>query len=224
MIDASELVVGDIITLFSGQQVPADCRILCVESNTHGFLCDQSMLTGESEAVEKVGGNVNAGSDVTSIQDQINMVFSGTVVLRGRCKAVVCATGNDSIIGSIRADLLGIENGDFVESNRVEVQTPMQRKLGEFGEEMSRVILILCALIWVVNIGREFYHSREDLFGGALYYLKTSVALAVAAVPEGLPAIVTSCLALGASRMAKLNAIIRHLPSVVNINISMKFI
>jgi len=214
MIDASELVVGDIITLFSGQQVPADCRILCVESNTHGFLCDQSMLTGESEAVEKVGGNVNAGSDVTSIQDQINMVFSGTVVLRGRCKAVVCATGNDSIIGSIRADLLGIENGDFVESNRVEVQTPMQRKLGEFGEEMSRVILILCALIWVVNIGREFYYSREDLFGGALYYLKTSVALAVAAVPEGLPAIVTSCLALGASRMAKLNAIIRHLPSV----------
>merc|ERR1711970_456862 len=179
----------------------ADLRILEIRSTT--LRIDQALLTGESVSVAK---GTEAVPDTRAVnQDKINLLFSGTNVASGKAIGMVITTGEKTEIGKIRESMIGTE---------VE-KTPLAKKLDEFGEQLSKMITIICILVWAINIG----HFNDPIHGGswirgAIYYFKIAVALAVAAIPEGLPAVITTCLALGTNRMAKKNAIVRSLPSV----------
>ena len=209
VVKASALVPGDIIELAVGAKVPADCRIIGILSST--LRVDQAILTGESGSVEKEAGHIEDSERARRavVQDKTCLLFSGTVVSVGRARAVVVGTGLNTAIGKIRDAMKNHGGGDDEEE-----LTPLKKKLDEFGRLLSKLIAVVCILVWVVNIG----HFGDPLYGGwfrgMVYYLKIAVALAVAAIPEGLPAVVTTCLALGTRKMAKRHAIVRSLPSV----------
>merc|ERR1712127_81475 len=200
-IRAGDLVPGDIVDVAVGDQVPADVRILEIKSTT--LRIDQALLTGESVSVTKDTDAVNDSRAVN--QDKINLLFSGTNVASGKCVGVVTKTSQSTEIGKIRESMVETETE----------KTPLAKKLDEFGEQLSKMISIICVLVWAINIG----HFNDPMHGGswvkgAIYYFKIAVALAVAAIPEGLPAVITTCLALGTNRMAKKNCIVSSLPSV----------
>ncbi len=189
LIDASELVPGDIIKLEAGDFIPADARLLSSVS----LKSEESALTGESVPSEKdAGAEVKTGAGVG---DRTNMVFSGCSVTYGTATAVVTATGMDTEMGMI-ANLLDSET---------ETQTPLQQKLAQLGKYLGIMALAACAIVFVVGL-------LNDL--DPLHIFMTAVSLAVSAIPEGLPAIVTIVLSIGVQRMVKRNALIRRLPAV----------
>jgi len=200
-IRAAEIVPGDIVEVAVGDKIPADIRILAINSTS--IRVDQALLTGESVSVPKQTEAVN---DLRAVnQDKVNLLFSGTNIAAGRCLGIVIGTGQNTEIGKIR---------DSMAETEAE-KTPLAQKLDEFGEQLSKLITVICIAVWAINIG----HFNDPVHGGsfikgAVYYFKIAVALAVAAIPEGLPAVITTCLALGTNRMAKKNSIVRSLPSV----------
>lgn len=199
-INATDLVPGDIVVLSTGDRVPADCRVIQLRSAS--LQVDQAILTGESESVYKSVGVVADKGAVK--QDMTNMLFCGTTVVSGSCVALVCLTASRTAIGDIHAEIGQQDEG----------KTPLQVKLDEFGELLAKAIMVICILVWVVNIRHFNDPSHHGWVRGAMYYFKIAVALAVAAIPEGLAAVITACLALGTQKMARKNAIVRHLPSV----------
>lgn len=188
-LESTHLVPGDILLLEAGDYVPADGRILWAA----GLQTDESAMTGESLPVHKRAGD-GLPPD-TPLAERKNMVIGGTVVTGGRAKVVVTATGMQTEMGKIAGLLLRQGQGE----------TPLQRKM----KEVSRVLSLVCVGVCAVMFGVGMLQHRDilDMF-------LTAVALAVAAIPEGLPAIVTIVLAVGVGRMARRNAIIKRLPAV----------
>ncbi len=189
IIESSELVVGDIIRLEAGDFVPADARLI----HSVNLKSEESALTGESVPSEK-----DAGATVDEkapIGDRTNMIYSGCSITYGTATAVVTATGMDTEMGKIASLLQG--EGD--------TQTPLQKKLAQLGKYLGFLAIGVCAIIFAVG----FLNNLEvmDLF-------MTAISLAVSAIPEGLPAIVTIVLSIGVQRLARRNAIIRRLPAV----------
>ncbi|NLJ48661.1 MAG: calcium-translocating P-type ATPase, SERCA-type [Candidatus Atribacteria bacterium] len=187
-ISSEELVPGDIVLLHEGDYVPADLRLIEV----YNLRIDEASLTGESVPVEK---GIEPMNEDLPIADRVNMAYSGTIVAYGRAKGVVTETGLNREIGKI-AQLLEKEE---------EVITPLQKRLAGLGKLLGYLTLIVCGVVFLVGITRG-----EHIFD----MFMTAVSLAVAAIPEGLPAIVTIVLALGVTRMSQRNAIIRKLPAV----------
>ena len=189
VIDAIDLVPGDIIHLEAGNFVPADARLL----RSVSLKSEESALTGESVPSEKNAEEIFA--EDAPLGDRANMLFSGCSVTYGTATAVVTATGMDTEMGKI-ANLLEDEE---------EGQTPLQKKLAQLGKYLGILALAACGIIFVVGIANDI---------PALEIFMTAVSLAVSAIPEGLPAIVTIVLSIGVQRMVKKNAIIRRLPAV----------
>ena len=189
VIDASQLVPGDLVKLEAGDFIPADGRLV----QSASLKCEESALTGESVPVEK-DANASIEEDAP-LGDRINMVFSGCSVSYGSASAIITATGMKTEMGKI-AGLL---------NNEVEESTPLQKKLAKLGQYLGIVALVACAIIFVIGLLNKI---------PPLEIFMTSVSLAVSAIPEGLPAIVTIVLSMGVQRMVKKNAIIRRLPAV----------
>lgn len=196
-----ELVPGDIVKIAVGDKAPADVRLCAFTTAT--LRSDEGALTGESETVLKTCDAISNGD---KISDQKNMVFAGTTISGGKATAVVTATGMSTEIGKIQSAVT--EAAEDVE------KTPLNQKLDDFGDMLTNVITGICVLVWVMNYNQFFDPVFGGVFKGCIYYLKIAVALGVAAIPEGLPAVITLCLALGTKKMVKRNAIVRKLPSV----------
>ncbi|KAJ2451572.1 hypothetical protein EV183_003501 [Coemansia sp. RSA 2336] len=201
-VNASELVPGDIVVVSVGDKVPADARVLAIESSV--LRVDQALLTGESVSVIKSVDALKQQTERQVVQDQVNMVFAGTSVVLGRARCVVTATGAKTEIGDIHTSI----------TDQIAEKTPLKKKLDDFGDMLAKVITVICVLVWVINIRHFNESAHHGWVRGAVYYFKIAVALAVAAIPEGLAVIITTCLALGTRRMAEKQAIVRSLPSV----------
>jgi len=198
---ASELVPGDLVEVNVGDKVPADMRI--IKLKTTSVRTDEGALTGESETVMKQTEPVAVEA---RIQDKKNMMFSGTAVSNGGAFGIIVATGMQSEIGKIQANVQAAAED--------EEKTPLGQKIDAFGEKLAKVIAYICAAVWVMNFSKFSDPVHGGFWMGLIYYLKIAVALGVAAIPEGLPAVITLCLALGTRKMVKRNAIVRKLPSV----------
>jgi P-type Ca2+ transporter type 2C len=231
-VPAAELVPGDVISLTAGDAVPADARVLAL--STAVLRVEEASLTGESLAVHKdaepvaAGAAKRKGSGATApdlpIHAKTCMLFASTALVSGACTALVTATGMDTEIGAIQAQIAA--------AAAEEEGTPLKQKLDAFGEALARIIFWVCVAVWAINyrhfltwqpLGKGAGPLLSHLpdvrtlsfnLGACVYYFKVAVALAVAAIPEGLPAVITTCLALGTRRMARRAAIVRRLPSV----------
>lgn len=206
---AAELVPGDIVHLQAGDMIPADSRIVELKTTTFGV--EQASLTGESMVVFKEKEPIEAGHAV--IQDKHCMAFSGTMCASGEAIAVVQATGMQTEFGQIQAQI------QQARKDTEDDDTPLGLKLKDFGEQLTWCIGVVCLLVFAIKakpgiaggfISKDFAFDTRACITG----FKVAVALAVAAIPEGLPAVITTCLALGTRKMAKKNALVRKLPSV----------
>jgi magnesium-transporting ATPase (P-type) len=188
-VDAEDLVPGDITLLKSGDKVPADIRLIEVKD----LRVEESPLTGESTAVDKLTEKVDTRA---IIGDQLSMAFSGTVITYGKAKGVVVATGSDTEIGKINKMISDVKK----------ITTPLLQQIERFGKWLSLIIVIITAAFFAYGVLVQGYELNAMFLA--------AIGLIVAAIPEGLPAIMTITLAIGVQRMAKRNAIIRRLPSV----------
>jgi P-type Ca2+ transporter type 2C len=187
-VDATQLVPGDLVELEAGNILPADLRL----TELSALKVDESALTGESQPVDKQLAALPGGD--LPLGDRLNLAFKGTVVTYGRARGLVVATGMKTELGRI-ATLLSGESG----------KTPLQKRLARFGRHLAIAVLVICAIIFVAG-----WLRGEP----PLVMLLTAVSLAVAAIPEALPAVVTISLAFGAARLVRQNALIRRLPAV----------
>ena len=194
-IEAAQVVPGDVVILEAGNYVPADCRLI----DSYNLQIEESSLTGETLPTSKQADIIlNAN---TAMGDLKNMAFATTIVVNGHAEAVVVETGMNTKVGQIA--------GMIIENESPE--TPLQKKLGEVGKTLAITCMIICGLIFLIGIWKQI--PITEMF-------MTSVGLAVAAIPEGLPAIVTIMLSIGVTKMAKKNSIIRKLPAVETLGCS----
>ena len=189
-VNGEDIVPGDIVILETGCYVPADIRLI----NTYNLKVEESSLTGETEAVEK-DENALFNNQKVPLGDMKNMVFAGTAVVNGHAEGIVTNIGMNTEVGKIASMIITNEAP----------QTPIQKKLSEVGKVLGIACVVICALIFFIGVIKKI--SVVEMF-------MTSVGLAVAAIPEGLPAIVTIILSIAVTKMAKRNAIIRKLPAV----------
>ena len=194
-INVEDVVPGDIVILEAGNYIPADCRLL----ECFNFKVEESSLTGETVPVLKDANKIC--NEKVALGDMVNMVFMASIVVNGHAKAIVTETGMDTRVGKI-ANMI-IENEA--------PETPIQKKLNQVGKILGVVCLIICLIIFVIGLIKNI--DPMEMF-------MTSVGLAVAAIPEGLPAIVTIVLSIGVTKMAKRNSIIRKLPAVETLGCS----
>lgn len=189
-VNGEDIVPGDIVILETGNYIPADIRLI----NTYNLKVEESSLTGETEAVEKDENEIFSDKKI-SLGDMRNMVFAGTAVVNGHAEGIVTNIGMNTEVGKIASMIITNEAP----------QTPIQKKLSEVGKVLGIACVVICALIFVIGVIKKI--AVVEMF-------MTSVGLAVAAIPEGLPAIVTIILSIAVTKMAKRNAIIRKLPAV----------
>ena len=189
IVKGTEVVPGDIVLLEAGNFVPADCRLI----NSYNLKIEESSLTGETMPVTKDAEVLL--DDKTPLGDTLNMAFANTIVVNGHGEAIVTDIGMNTKVGQIAKMIITNESPE----------TPIQKKLGEVGKVLGASCLFICGLIFVIGLLKKI--EPIEMF-------MTSVGLAVAAIPEGLPAIVTIMLSIGVTRMAKKNSIVRKLPAV----------
>ena len=206
-VKSEDLVVGDVVVLEAGDAVPADCRIL----ESHSMKVEEAALTGESVPVSKIIDvlYLQKGSEDVALGDRKNMLYSGSTIVYGRGRAVVVSTGMDTEMGKI-ADAL---------SEAEDEQTPLQKKMGELSKFLTKLVIGISVLVFVVGLVESLTTSAEPfsmaLLGNiALSTFIAAIALAVAAIPEGLPAVVTIILSIGVTAMSKRQALIRKLTAV----------
>ncbi|MFC1691435.1 calcium-translocating P-type ATPase, SERCA-type [Nanoarchaeota archaeon] len=196
-IDSRDLVPGDIVLLETGSKIPADARLI----EAVALQIEEASLTGESVPTKK---HTFVLTGKLLVNDQANMVFMGTIVTKGRAKAIVTKTGMKTEFGKIAEKVQEVK----------EKLTPLQIKLKEFGKWLGYVTIGICVIVFLVGVLREFIGSGAVEIAFVNEMFLAAVALAVAAIPEGLPAIVTISLALGVKKMVKKNALLRQLPAV----------
>ncbi len=198
VIKSEDIVVGDIIVLEAGDMIPADARVI----ESHSLKLDEAAITGESLTVEKMINilKLENGANKVPLGDRKNMIYGGTTCAYGRGQAVVTAIGMDTEIGKIAASL----------QEAADEQTPLQRKMAELSKVLTKIVIGICILVFIVGI------IRHGELNGAIFIntFLTAIALAVAAIPEGLPAVVTIILSIGVTAMSKRNALIRKLNAV----------
>lgn len=190
VVPCEDIAAGDVVILEEGDVVPADCRIISCNS----LLCDESALTGESAGVEKNSDRIRENK--VSLGNMKNMLFGSTYIVRGNCTAVVTAVGMDTEMGKIAGMLSG----------QKQVKTPLEKSLDRLGKIISAFVLAVTAVVFIAGLS-----VRSD---GILKNFMTAVAVAVAAIPEGLPAVVTIIMAMGVQKMSSKGVIIRRLKSV----------
>lgn len=206
-VKSEDITVGDIVVLEAGDAVPADCRII----ESHSMKVEEAALTGESVPVTKLidALNCTAGHDDVALGDRKNMLYSGSTIVYGRGKAVVTNIGMDTEMGKI-ADAL---------SDTEQEQTPLQKKMGELSHFLTKLVIAICVVVFAVGLIEALVLSSKpfswSLLGdAALETFISAIALAVAAIPEGLPAVVTIILSIGVTAMSKRQALIRKLTAV----------
>lgn len=200
-VKSEELVIGDVVVLEAGDSVPADCRIISSAS----MKIEEAALTGESVPVNKTAEIIDSlGSDDIPLGDRKNMCYMGSNVVYGHGKAVVVAAGMDTEMGKIADALEKAEDGD----------TPLQIKLNQLSKILSILVLGICVFIFAFDIIRSFIAGDTINFTSVLDTFMVAVSLAVAAIPEGLAAVVTIVLSIGVTKMSKRNAVIRKMTAV----------
>ncbi len=198
---SEDIVVGDIVVIEAGDSIPADCRII----ENASLKIEEAALTGESVPVTKTEEIVSAeGSDDVPLGDRKNMCYMGSNVVYGRGKAVVVATGMDTEMGKIADALTQAEDEE----------TPLQIKLNQLSKVLSVLVLGICVFIFAFDIIRTLMTGEKVTFENTLGFFMVAVSLAVAAIPEGLAAVVTIVLSIGVTKMSKRNAVIRRLTAV----------
>jgi len=198
---SEDLVVGDVIILEAGDAVPADCRIF----ESVSMKIEEAALTGESVPVTKMIDSIYGRDEAVPLGDRKNMAYMGSTVVYGRGRAVVAATGMDTEMGKIADAIAQAEEG----------QTPLQIKLTQLSKILTWAVVGICVFIFGFNIVMHLYVDKEPVnFEFALHNIMMAVSLAVAAIPEGLVAVVTIVLSMGVTTMSKKNAIIRRLTAV----------